>query len=48
MDKEMKTKLEILNDWVNQIISDCYDLQQDLNDTQDYLDSMLEDLEDDE
>ena len=45
MDNEMKTKLEILNDWVNQIISDCYDLQQDLNDTQDYLESMLEDDE---
>ena len=47
MNKEMKTKLEILNDWVNQIISDCYDLQQDLNDTQDYLDSMLEEDEND-
>lgn len=47
MNKEMKTKLEILNDWVNQIISDCYDLQQDLNDTQDYLESMLEDDEND-
>lgn len=46
MNKEMKTKLEILNDWVNQLINDCYDLQQDLNDTQDYLDSMLEDDED--
>ena len=45
MNKEMKTKLEILNDWVNQLINDCYDLQQDLNDTQDYLDSMLEDDE---
>lgn len=45
MNKEMKTKLEILNDWVNQIISDCYDLQQDLNDTQEYLDSMLEEDE---
>ena len=47
MDKELKTKLEILNDWVNQLINDCYDLQNDLNDTQDYLDSMLEEDEND-
>lgn len=45
MDKEMKTKLEILNELVEQIISDCYDLQIDLTDTQDYLNSMLEDDE---
>lgn len=45
MDKELKTNLEILNDWVDQLINDCYDLQNDLNDTQDYLNSMLEDDE---
>lgn len=45
MDKELKTKLEILQEWVDQLINDCYDLQNDLNDTQDYLDSMLEDDE---
>lgn len=45
MDKDMKTKLELLNDWVNELINDCYDLQNDLNDTQDYLESMLEDDE---
>lgn len=46
MDKELKTKLEILNEWVDQLINDCYDLQNDLTDTQDYLDSILQ--EDDE
>lgn len=45
MDKELKTKLELLNDWVNELINDCYLLQQDLNETQGYLDSMLEDDE---
>lgn len=45
MDKEMKTKLEILNEWVDQLINDCYDLQNDLTDTQDYLDSMIEEDE---
>ncbi len=45
MDKELKTKLELLNDWVNELINDCYLLQRDLNETQGYLDSMLEDEE---
>lgn len=45
MDKDLKTKLEILNDWVDQLINDCYDLQNDLEDTQNYLDSMIEEDE---
>lgn len=45
MDKELKTKLELLNDWVNELINDCYDLQNDLEDTQNYLDSMIEEDE---